>query len=192
MLQYYEQPDDVAAAFGRQLTTEQWMQISQAKDTYNQVLFTAPLVAVNVAHPLLAEIGDELDDRRRVFTFLCGHDSNLASVAAALGIEDYALPQSVEQGVPIGAKLVFERWSDEAGNRYARVRMVYQSTDQLRGLTLLTPQNPPMSYDLTLHGLQRNADGLYSYEDVRARIQEATDAYDQLERDYPQELAEAA
>lgn len=192
VLQYYEQPDDKAAAFGRTLTTEQWQQISQAKDTYNQVLFTAPLVATNVAHPLLAEIGSELDDRRRVFTFLCGHDSNLASVAAALEAEDYVLPQSVEQSVPIGAKLVFERWSDKAGERYARVRLVYQNTDQLRGLTLLTPENPPMSFDLTLHGLKKNADGLYAYDDVRARIQEATDAYDQLEQDYPQELADAA
>lgn len=192
VLQYYEQPDDEAAAFGHPLTFDQWQQISQVKDTYIDVLFAAPLVATNVAHPLLAEIGDELDDRRRVFTFLCGHDSNIASVAAALGIEEYVLPQSVEQGAPIGAKLVFERWSDEAGNRYARVRMVYQSTDQLRGLTLLTPENPPMSCDLTLNGLQKNADGLYAYDDVRARIQEATDAYDQLEQDYPQELAEAA
>ena len=192
VLQYYEQPDDAAAAFGHSLTFEQWRQISQAKDTYNQVLFTAPLVATNVAHPLLAEIGSELDERRRVFTFLCGHDSNLASVAAALQAEDYVLPQSVEQSVPIGAKLVFERWSDEAGERYARVRLVYQNTDQLRGLTLLTPQNPPMSYDLTLHGLQKNDDGLYAYDDVRERIQEATDAYDQLEQDYPQELADAA
>lgn len=192
VLQYYEQPDDAAAAFGRQLTDEQWQLISQAKDTYNQVLFTAPLVATNVAHPLLAEIGNELDDRRRVFTFLCGHDSNLASVAAALDVEDYILPQSVEQSAPIGAKLVFERWSDKAGERYARVRMVYQNTDQLRGLTLLTPENPPMSYELTLRGLEKNADGLYAYDDVRARIQEATDAYDQLIQDYPQELADAA
>ena len=70
---------------------------------------------------------------------------------------------------------------------------MYQSVDQLRGASLLTPQNPPKSCDLVLHGLALNDDGLYNYDELRARIQEATDAYDELIAEYgDEELAEAA
>ena len=31
------------------------------------------------------------------FTFLCGHDSNIASVLAALDVEEYELPNSIEK-----------------------------------------------------------------------------------------------
>ena len=51
----------------------------------------------------------------RKFTFLCGHDSNIASVDAALGVEEYSLPNSIEKKTPIGSKLVFEKWVDNAG-----------------------------------------------------------------------------
>ena len=67
------------------------------KDVYGDVLFAAPIVAVNVAHPLLVYINDELNADKRKFTFLCGHDSNIASVGAALGIEPYSLPNTIEK-----------------------------------------------------------------------------------------------
>ncbi len=53
ILQYYEEPDSVKAAFGHNLTREQWAQLAHVKDTYQDVLFTAPIVAVNVARPLI-------------------------------------------------------------------------------------------------------------------------------------------
>ena len=193
VLQYYEAPDAKAAGFGTELTEEQWKQVSAVKDYYGDVLFTAPLVATNVAHPLLAEIGAELDADGRVFSFLCGHDSNIASVLAALDVEPYELPGAIERSTPIGCKLVFERWAGSDGKQYGRVRLLYQSVEQLRGLTLLTPDNPPLSCDLELRGLARNEDGLYDYDALRSHIQEATDAYDVLVEEYAdEELAEAA
>ena len=86
-------PDGIKAAFGHKLTTEDWTKIAKVKDVYGDVLFTAPIVAVNVAHPLLQYMYDELNDKDRKFTFLCGHDSNIASVDAALGVEEYSLPK---------------------------------------------------------------------------------------------------
>ena len=182
--QFYEMADDKAAAFGHDLTRDDWLKIHSIVDTYTGTLFEAPLVSVNVAHPLLQEIRSELTADGRKFSFLCGHDSNVASVLSALGAEEYTLPDTVEPKTPIGVKLVFEEWSAEDGESYARVRLVYQSTEQLRGMIPLSLDNPPMSFDIDLPGLERNADGYYRLDDVLERLQNAIDAYDALVETY--------
>jgi len=180
ILQYYEEPDGMKAAFGHKLTTEDWTKIAKVKDVYGDVLFTAPIVAVNVAHPLLQYMYDELNDKDRKFTFLCGHDSNIASVDAALGVEDYSLPNSIEKKTPIGSKLVVEKWVDAAGKAYIAVNLVYQSTDQLKQMSLLDLQHTPQVFSLKLKGLNQNTDGLYTFEDVNARFLQAIRAYDDI------------
>ena len=180
ILQYYEEPDGMKAAFGHKLTTEDWTKIAKVKDVYGDVLFTAPIVAVNVAHPLLQYMYDELNDKDRKFTFLCGHDSNIASVDAALGIEEYSLPNSIEKKTPIGSKLVLEKCVDAAGKAYIAVNLVYQSTDQLKQMSLLDLQHAPQVFSLKLKGLNQNTDGLYTFEDVNARFLQAIRAYDDI------------
>ena len=180
ILQYYEEPDGMKAAFGHKLTTEDWTKIAKVKDVYGDVLFTAPIVAVNVAHPLLQYMYDELNDKDRKFTFLCGHDSNIASVDAALGVEEYSLPNSIEKKTPIGSKLVLEKWVDAAGKTYIAVNLVYQSTDQLKQMSLLDLQHAPQVFSLKLKGLNQNTDGLYTFEDVNARFLQAIRAYDDI------------
>ena len=180
ILQYYEEPDGMKAAFGHKLTTEDWTKIAKVKDVYGDVLFTAPIVAVNVAHPLLQYMYDELNDKDRKFTFLCGHDSNIASVDAALGVEEYSLPNSIEKKTPIGSKLVLEKWVDAAGKAYIAVNLVYQSTDQLKQMSLLNLQHAPQVFSLKLKGLNQNTDGLYTFEDVNARFLQAIRAYDDI------------
>jgi len=180
ILQYYEEPDGMKAAFGHKLTTEDWTKIAKVKDVYGDVLFTAPIVAVNVAHPLLQYMYDELNDKDRKFTFLCGHDSNIASVDAALGVEEYSLPNSIEKKTPIGSKLVLEKWGDAAGKAYIAVNLVYQSTDQLKQMSLLDLQHAPQVFSLKLKGLNQNTDGLYTFEDVNARFLQAIRAYDDI------------
>ena len=180
ILQFYEEPDALKAAFGHKLTTEDWTKIAKVKDVYGDVLFTAPIVAVNVAHPLLQYMYDELNDKDRKFTFLCGHDSNIASVDAALGVEDYSLPNSIEKKTPIGSKLVLEKWVDAAGKAYIAVNLVYQSTDQLKQMSLLDMQHTPQIFSLKLKGLNQNTDGLYTFEDINARFLQAIRAYDDI------------
>jgi len=182
ILQYYEEPDETAAAFGHKLTLQEWEQIASIKDIYGDILFTAPDVAVNVAHPLLKEIQKELKLKKRKFTFLCGHDSNIASVLAALDVAPYSLPQSIEKKTPIGSKLVFSKWTNKNGEVFVSLDLVYQSTQQLRQRDMLTLENPPMIYPLQLQGLTPNADGLYKLEDVQARLNKAIDAYKKLPR----------
>lgn len=180
ILQYYEEPDALKAAFGHKLSLEDWTKIARIKDVYGDVLFTAPIVAVNVAHPLLQYMYDELNADTRKFIFLCGHDSNIASVDAALGVEDYSLPNSIEKKTPIGSKLVFEKWVDAAGKAYVAINLVYQSTGQLKQMSLLDLRHTPQIYALKLKGLTQNTDGLYTFEDVNNRFLQAIRAYDDI------------
>ena len=180
VLQYYEEQDDGKAAFGHLLTQSDWEKISAVKDWYIDVLVTAPLVAVNVAHPLLQEILAELKTEGRLFSFLCGHDSNIGSVLAAIGATDYRLPESIESKTPIGGKLVIEKWLGQDGREYAALNLCYQSVDQLRHLQLLSLQNPPMVYRVVLDGLEANEDGLYFLSDLEDRLMERIAQYDEL------------
>ncbi len=189
ILQYYEEPDKVKAGFGHKLTQKEWEEIAGIKDVYGDVLFTAPSVAVNVAHPLLQEMSKELAVPGRKFTFLCGHDSNIASVLAALEAEEYDVPQSIEKKTPIGSKLVIEKFKGKDGKAYAALSIVYQTTDQLRDRTALTLDNPPMIYPIRLKGLKANSDGLYQLEDLQARFDKAIRAYDALPQDAPAQKA---
>lgn len=180
ILQYYEDTDPVQAAFGQKLSNDEWEKIAKVKDVYGDVLFTAPIVAVNVAHPLLVYMKDELNAKNRKFTFLCGHDSNIASVNAALEVEEYSLPQSIEKKTPIGSKLVFEKWVDKEGKEFVAVNIVYQTTEQLRNVTLLNLENRPVVFSLKLKGLKANPDGLYSIESVNDRFDKAIRAYEEI------------
>ena len=170
ILQYYEEPDAVKAAFGDTLCWEDWECIAAIKDWYGDVLFTAPAVARQVARPLLRTILEELQAEGRKFTFLCGHDSNIASVLAALDAEDYSLPKTIEKKTPIGCKLVIEKWEDTEGKSFATLNLVYQSTEQLRNMALLDLENPPVVYPIRLKGLHANADGFYPFDTLIQRL----------------------
>lgn len=168
VLQYYEaNPQNVA--FGKHLSMKQWKDIAEIKDAYQDVLFSAPKIASNIASPLLKEIKAELDNNTRSFSFLCGHDSNISSVMSALSIDNYNLPNAIEK-TPIGCKLVFCKWVDSSGKECISIDMVYQSLDQLKGMNLLDESNPPCIVELKFNGLEPNPNGLYTLEDVIKRF----------------------
>lgn len=177
VLQYYEEPDEIKAGFGKTLSIDDWTNISLVKEWYGDVLFTAPSVCVNVAHPLLLTILSEIQNEKRVFSFLCGHDSNIGSVLASLEAEPYELDGAIEQRTPIGAKVVFEKFTDKDGVEYADIWLVYASVQQLRGETALSYNNPPMARQISLKGLKTNPDGMYLLSDVEERFVKAIDAY---------------
>ena len=197
VLQYYEEPDETEAAFGHTLTQEQWREISEVKDLYGDILFSTPLVAYNVEHPILQEIRSELTAEGREFTFLCGHDSNICGIASALGAAKYSLPSAIETTTPIGGKIVFARWRAPDGGELMSVDLVYASADQLRNFNVMDMGNPPYVVSLTLEGLEQNEDGLYKAEDVLGRLDDAIGEYDKLLEKYvaepeEEELDEAA
>ncbi len=180
VLQYFEQPDDRKAAFGKKLSRSQWEEISRIKDVYEDVLFSSPLVAVNVAHPLLCELLGEMKNGTRIISFLCGHDSNVCSVLASLDVEPYSLENTIEKKTPIGCKVVFSRWRDSSGRFFWSADMVYQSTEQLRGNTILDMDNPPQVFTLHFTGLEETESGLYSEEAFLKHFEGAIAGYAKL------------
>lgn len=179
-LQYYEEPDAVKAGFGHKLSFGDWVALSGVKDWYQEMLFGVPSIAVNTSHPLLKELLSELRVPGCRFAFLCGHDSNIGGILAALRAEPYSAPQAIETKTPIGGKIVIQKFRGTDGRFYADLWLVYASATQLRGLTLLSPSCPPMALPLHLRGLVPNADGLYLLSDLEQRFEEAIAAYDRL------------
>lgn len=57
---------------------------------------------------------------------------------------------------------------------------------------MLSGYESPMSFDLSFEGLQKNDDGLYAYDDLRARIADATAEYDRIVDEYGQEELDQA
>ena len=185
VLQYYEEPDTLKAAFGHNINWKDWEKISKIKDIYCDILFTVPAVSINLARPLLECIGKELAEPQRKFAFLCGHDSNICSVLSALGAFDYELPETLEKKAPIGGKVVFEKWLDRKSNKeYVLFSYVYQSTKQLRNLCLLDLNNPPMIFPLKIKGIATNEDGLILMDDLQGKIQTLCQQYDKLKNIY--------
>ena len=184
VLQFYEESNPLRAGFGKALSFREWKDISAIKDLYGDVLFTAPLIAANVANPLLLEIRSELAADGRKFGFLCGHDSNVGSVLAALDADDYTLPGAIEAKTPIGCKLVFSLWRAADGSQAASVDLVYQTTCQLHDMPLLDVSAPPAVYPVSLHGLTRGSDGLYRASDVMARLDQSIAEFDAIRQEY--------
>lgn len=171
-LQYYEEENDLAAAFGHPLTREDWKDIAALKELGINSLFSQPTCAKAMAYPLLAVMEQELASSHRKITFLCGHDVNLAEVLPALGVEDYTLPDSIEAKTPIGAKFVIEKRQGQGGEEYASLSLIYANAQQLRQRTPLTTEAPPARIPLRLKGLTATPDGFYRFRDLQQRLQD--------------------
>ena len=99
VLQCYE--SESMTAFGHELTVDQWRAICGVKEVYDGLLFTTHAAAVNLAYPLVSRIREELSNDDRKFMFLCGHDSNLASISAALRLNLPEIEQTLELPRPL-------------------------------------------------------------------------------------------
>lgn len=180
ILQYYEMENARDAAFGRRLSFNDWKRLAYVKDYYGDILFTAPIISVNISHCMLTRIKSEMVPEGHKFAFLCSHDSMIAAVLAALRVVPYELPNTIETKTPIGFKLVLEQWAENGTSnpkKYVRARLMYQSTEQIRGMKPMDLENPPMSYDLSFIGLEKAANGMYEYEGFMRHLQNSIDAY---------------
>ena len=178
VLQCYE--SESMAALGRELTEDQWRAVCGIKEVYDALLFTTHSAAVNLAYPLVSRIREELHHDGRKFTFLCGHDCNLASISAAVRLNLPETEQALEVRTPIGSKLVFEKWSDGSED-YVAINLVYPKYKQMHARALLSLEEPPMVQTVTIEGLTANSDGLYRLTDLDARMAGAMAEYDAIE-----------
>ena len=110
--------------------------------------------------------------------------SPLSGVGSALEAEEYELPDAIEKKTPIGSKLVVSKWVNGSGDEFISLDLVYQKTEQLRGISLLSKDDPPGIYTISLKGLTAEKDGLYRSSDVLSRFTKAIDAYNGLSKTY--------
>lgn len=165
ILQYYEGAPIKDVAWGRIKDNAQFEALVSIKEYYNSVVFSAPVVAQQVSANLVKELASSFGADKAKFTFLVGHDSNVASLFSALGVNDYTLPNQFET-TPIGGKVVFERWRDDATKKtLLKVEYVYQSTDQIRTLAPLNRAAPPQRVTLTLKDCPADGNGFCAFED---------------------------
>ena len=189
VLQYYEEPDKLKAAFGHDLTQEDWERIGSFITTYLNTKHGAQLVSVNITNPLIEELESELKNENRKLTFFCAHDCTVLGTLSALGVEPYELPGSIETMTPIGVKLMFEKLRDEDDMVWYRVSLLYRNTDQIRNSEILTLDNPPMRYNLSFKGVETNEDGLISEDDLFLLFENTIKLYYELEEEYALDIA---
>ncbi len=178
VLQCYE--SESMAAFGHELSVEEWRAICEVKAVYDGLLFTTHAAAVNLAYPLVSRIREELNRSDRKFMFLCGHDSNLASIGAALHLKYPETENALEIHTPIGSKLVFEKWNDGSDD-YVAINLVFAKYTQMHNRTLFSGGESPMVLTVTVDGLTPNTDGLYLLADINDRMTEAMAEYEAIE-----------
>lgn len=167
-LQYYEGFPLEQVAWGQIKTPEQWKELSAIKNSYQDVLFTTPEVAREVAAPLVDYIRSLLinqdEESAPKVTLMVGHDSNIASLMTALQAKPWELPGQYEN-TPIGGQVVFERWHDGKNNKdLLKIEYVYQTAEQLRNADVLSLKNPPKRVTLQLEGCPTDANGYCSWE----------------------------
>lgn len=179
VLQYYE----TGKEFGKEISVDDVRRIGKVKTVYDEVLFANHTTAVLVSNPLVRKIKEEILDSDRKFTFLCGHDSNIASITAALGIRLPETTGAVEFTSPIGSKIVFQKYRKDE-SLFVDVHIVYAAVSQLRETSPISVQNPPIVLQIEFEGLSRNKDGYYRLEDIIGRFDDTIAEFEGLVKEY--------
>lgn len=171
ILQYYEGAPLQDIAWGKIKNNKQFEQLVAIKEYYNTILFGSPVIAKQVAANLINYINQTFSEKNHTkFTFLVGHDSNVASLFSALKIKSYTLPDQFET-TPIGGKVVFQKWRDNhSGEALMKIEYFYQSTDQIRNLTQLNRNNPPHKVTLAMENCPTNTMGFCSFSTFKQII----------------------
>ncbi|HYQ24324.1 bifunctional glucose-1-phosphatase/inositol phosphatase [Stenotrophomonas sp.] len=164
LMEDYQNADGTAAGWGRLHDDAQWQALARVRNGYQDILFGTPEVARDVAAPLLSHIGALFDDPQSPkVSLLVGHDSNIGSVLAAIGVSAYTLPGQLEK-TPIGGLLQFERWRGQRGEARYRLAYIYPTRDQLRDALPLTDAQPPRRVELTLPGCGQEGCNVVQFE----------------------------
>lgn len=181
ILMYYEAPDYLKANFKRDFSFDDMCRLASIKDQYDAILFSAPIIAVNISHCMLENVYSEMKCNWHRFSFLCSHDSMIHALLSALRVEDYKLEKTIEEKTPIGVKFLLEEWvNPNTCERYIETKLLYQSSEQIQEMQVLNLENPPMSFNLSFNGLEKIRLGeheLYSYDDFMNHIEKTLEAY---------------
>ena len=103
---------------------------------------------------------------------LVGHDTDIATVAGALGIDWIADGRFGDS--PPGGALVFELWRSPKAGSFVRVAFTTQTLEEMRNSEPLTPANPPVEAPIFVPACS-GADLSCSWEGFSAAMRQATD-----------------
>lgn len=176
ILQYYEGTPIQNVGWGKIQSLDELEQLISVKEYYNSVIFGAPAIANYVAKNLLTYIDNTFtnSENKPKVTVLVGHDSNVASLLAALKITPYQLPNQFET-TPIGGKLFFERWKNpKTGQEFIKIEYVYQTTEQIVNATMLNRQNPPQKVTLKMTDCPTDNQGYCQYTTFKSYLDNLT------------------
>jgi 4-phytase/acid phosphatase len=118
--------------------------------------------------PVQGAIGKP-DDR---MVILVGHDTNIVTVAGALGI-DWIADGRVDDSPP-GSALVFELWRSATAGPFVRVAFSAQTLEQMRKSEPLTAANPPAEAPVFVPACSR-PDLSCTWDSFSAAMRQATD-----------------
>ena len=185
LLEYAEGMSDANTGWGcvDEATVRELMQLDAARWDFG---FRTPAVARMYASNLLDRIRKTIEqsvtgksvpgalgkpgDRLVV---LVGHDTNIVTLAGALGI-DWVLDGRVDDSPPGGA-LIFELWRPRAGGEpFVRVAFTTQTLDQMRQAEPLNAANPPAEAPIFVPACSR-PDLSCSWSGFSAALRQATD-----------------
>ncbi|MBC3379042.1 bifunctional glucose-1-phosphatase/inositol phosphatase [Serratia fonticola] len=173
MLQDYEGYPKQQVAWGNIKSEEDWKSLAKLRNTYIEATYLQPMVVQNIIRPMLKNISGILKENKVKVSVLVGHDTTAGPILAAMGFNEYQLPGQYEKN-PISGKIVFQRWLDKKKNQdLLKVEYVYQSTQQMRDLELLTLDNPPQRVTLTLKGCEADKNGFClwrQFEDMMGNL----------------------
>ncbi|XP_032525583.2 glucose-1-phosphatase-like [Danaus plexippus] len=166
LMSYYDGHAMEDVAWGRIKDSAQWKTLTRIINENLNICFNSKLLGRQVAKPLLKYISSVVTREKPIkFTLLHGHDANLYSVLAALDVEDFLLPEQYEI-IPIGGKLVFQRWHDATQDRdLFKLDFVYLTVDQIRDGSKLSASNPPRRVQIFIKDCPVDLDGFCSWEE---------------------------
>ncbi|MCB5197453.1 histidine-type phosphatase [Deefgea salmonis] len=150
LLQYADGMPDSQVGWGRIEQPAQWQQLFTAHNGNFALTQKNPLIASANATPLLQVISDALQDHAPAnggtlaqqaasakIVWLIGHDTNIANVAGALGL-NWQLTEQPDNTAP-GLAMIFERWQQTRSQReQIKIKLVYQTLPQMRAMTPLS------------------------------------------------------
>ncbi|MGB0064654.1 MAG: histidine-type phosphatase [Terracidiphilus sp.] len=140
---------------------------ARASQLLDHILKTVEQSATGTAVPgAIGKPGDRL-------VLLVGHDTNIVTVAGALGI-DWIMDGRVDDTPPGGA-LLFELWRPRNGGKpFLRLEYIAQTLEQMRNSEPLTAANPPAIAPIFLPACSR-ADLSCTWDSFSAAVRAAID-----------------
>ncbi|XP_063545416.1 glucose-1-phosphatase-like [Cydia strobilella] len=159
LMEYYDGKPLDEVAWGEIRTTEQWKKLTAVSEAFKDVSFRTKPFDKDLSSTLIEYMTDVFENSTRKFYLLMGHDADISLLLSSLNFKNYTLNGQYEK-VPIGGKVVFEKWYDEVnGRELLRVRYVYQSSTQIRDGVEASIINPPLVALLQMEGCAVDANG---------------------------------